>query len=184
MEYVRLKFKGISDILGMESQLSLLVMVDEEEMRQLVVTCDLNMRNQLKMRMEGKTAGQHLLPEVLAEAWGMEQCRCWEVRINGMQEGKYLTKLFHVATGAAFDIRCSDAILWAFVSHCTVKVRTDVLAAYGVPYFQDANQIALPVNVITDSMLEVGLQKAIDSEDYEGASKLRDELKRRHAKRE
>ena len=41
-------------------------------------------------------------------------------------------------------------------------------------------QMPVPVNVITDKMLEDSLRKAIDNENYELASNLRDELKKRH----
>lgn len=184
MGYVKLMFRGLSDIMGMESQLFLIVLVDEDMKRQLVVTCDQNMRNQLKMRMDDRKAGEHLLPEVLTRVLGDDQCLSWEVRIESMQEGKYVTKLYNTLSGVALDIRCSDAVLWAFVSNCPILVREEVLATLGVPFFPDATQIALPVNVITDDMLEFGIQKAIDTEDYEVASKLRDELKRRHAKKE
>lgn len=184
MGYIKLKFKGLSEIMGMDSQLSLIVLVDEEERRQLVVTCDQNMRNQLKMRITDPRAGQSLLPEVLSNVMGHEQCLSWEVRIEGMQEGKYITKLYNDDLERSLDIRCSDAILWAFVCHCSIMVSEDVLATYGVPYFPDARQIALPVNIITDDMLKLGLQKAIDTEDYEVASRLRDELKRRHEKKD
>lgn len=183
MGYIRLKFKGLSDILGMDSQLSLIVLVDEEEKRQLVVTCDQNMRNQLKLRMEDRKAGEQLLPEVLSLVLGFDECLSWEVHIENMQEGRFITKLFNNTNGMMFDIRCSDAILWAFVSHCPILVKEELFANLGVPFSPEANQIALPVNVITDDMLEYGLKKAIDMEDYEAASKLRDELKRRHEKK-
>ena len=40
--------------------------------------------------------------------------------------------------------------------------------------------MALPVNTITDDMLKSALEKAIQEENYELASHLRDEMKRRN----
>jgi protein-arginine kinase activator protein McsA len=39
--------------------------------------------------------------------------------------------------------------------------------------------MSLPINVISDEMLKSALDKAIKDEDYEMASHLRDEMKRR-----
>lgn len=183
MGYTRVNFRGISDILGTDSHLSLIVLVDLAEKRQLVVTCDQNMRNQLKLRMENKNAGEHLLPEVLSQVMGPDHRLFWEIRIESLQEGKYITQLYNISAHMGFDIRCSDAVLWSFVSGCCIFVKDEVLDTYSVPYTPSANQFALPVNIVTDDMLEVGLQQAIESENYEVASRLRDELKRRHAKK-
>lgn len=49
-------------------------------------------------------------------------------------------------------------------------------------YNPNFTQMAVPVNVITDKMLEESLRKAIENENYELASSLRDELKKRHPK--
>lgn len=184
MEYVRVKFRGLSDILGVESKLYLIVLVDEQEMRQLVVTCDEDMRRQFKMRMENMLSGEHLLPEVLYKVLGFEKSLSWEVRIENIKEGVFETKLVNTYDGISFDIRCSDAVLWAFVSHCPIMVNAKLLDQLAVPYSPTATQIALPVNIITDEMLETGLKQAIETENYEAASQIRDELKRRHGEKD
>ncbi len=180
MRYVRVKFRGLSDILGAGSKLYLLVLVDEMELRQLVVTCDENMRSQFKMRMENMLSGELLLPEVLYKVVGFERSLLWEVHIENIKKGVFETKLVNTSEGTSFDIRCSDAVLWAFVSHCPIMVNEQLMDQFAVPYSPTATQIALPVNIITDEMLETGLKQAIEAENYEVASQLRDELKRRH----
>lgn len=49
----------------------------------------------------------------------------------------------------------------------------------GVPYESGKSKVALPLNALTSEMLEDALRKAIENENYELASNLRDELNRR-----
>ncbi|MBQ4295555.1 MAG: UvrB/UvrC motif-containing protein, partial [Prevotella sp.] len=51
-----------------------------------------------------------------------------------------------------------------------------------VPFTEGAVGVSVPVNVISNEMLKKALDKAVDEEDYEQASQLRDELLRRGGK--
>ena len=48
-----------------------------------------------------------------------------------------------------------------------------------VKYVREASGVSIPVNTISDDMLQKALDKAIADENYELASHLRDEMKRR-----
>ena len=48
-----------------------------------------------------------------------------------------------------------------------------------VPFAEDARGMSLPVNSISDDMLHQALDRAVADENYELASCLRDEIKRR-----
>lgn len=65
---VRLKFKGLSQILGSDN-LVLAVLVDVAEQRQLVIPCDRHQAYQIRLRMDPNMIKERndLLPEVLAE---------------------------------------------------------------------------------------------------------------------
>lgn len=65
---VRLKFKGLSQILGSDN-LVLAVLVDVAEQRQLVIPCDRHQAYQIRLRMDPNMLKERndLLPEVLAE---------------------------------------------------------------------------------------------------------------------
>ena len=57
----------------------------------------------------------------------------------------------------------------------------EVMQSQSAPYVKNAVRVPLPINVLSDKMIEEALEKAIQSEDYEMASSLRDELKKRHS---
>ena len=53
-----------------------------------------------------------------------------------------------------------------------------------VMYMENSRGVSLPVNTISDKMLQAALDKAIADENYELASHLRDEKKRRQKQNE
>ena len=46
-------------------------------------------------------------------------------------------------------------------------------------YHKEATGVSIPLNTISDEMLQNALQKAVEEEKYELASHLRDEINRR-----
>ena len=48
-----------------------------------------------------------------------------------------------------------------------------------VPYQRSSNGVAMPLNAISNKMLQEALDKAVEDENYELASHLRDEMRRR-----
>ena len=54
------------------------------------------------------------------------------------------------------------------------------MARQSMRYFPNTNGISLPINTMTNEMISEALQKAIEEENYEIASHLRDEQRRRN----
>lgn len=180
---IRLKLQGLSEIIG-SSDIYLLMLVDPKTFRQLVIPCDEHIRYQIQMRMEGKM--KHLpildkfLPEVLVSVISQDAYSQYILEIYDFKEGEFMTRLLNTTIDKAYQIRCSDAALLTLISDIPLYVDADIMARQAVPFLPGSNKVALPVNVITDEMLQMSLDKAIEIEDYETASNLRDELKRRH----
>ena len=76
-------------------------------------------------------------------------------------------------------IRASDAILLAQIAQLEVFMEERLFMRQSVPYELGKSKVALPLNALTSEMLEEALQRAIENENYELASNLRDELNRR-----
>ena len=51
-----------------------------------------------------------------------------------------------------------------------------------MPYKPETNGVAVPINVISGDMLQKALDRAIADENYEQASRIRDEINRRKEK--
>ncbi len=114
-----------------------------------------------------------------------------EVVIYNLQEGIFFAKLVCEREGIITDIdaRTSDAIALAVRFSCPIYTFENILASAGIlsDEFIDGedDDIDTPEND-TDEFskmsvdeLEEHIQNAIDLEDYELASKIRDELKKR-----
>ena len=180
MDKIKLRLQGLSEIVGIED-ISLLSLVDEGEERQLVVTCDQAMRKEIQMRMMDKREMTFRCPEVMAKLMNARGYQQFEVLISGQVDGEYFTEVWDMMNDHHFQIRCSDGILFALANNCPIYATRRLMLQQSVPYQAGSTKVALPVNVITDEMLEQSLQKAIELENYEMASNLRDELKKRHA---
>lgn len=120
--------------------------------------------------------------------------RLEEVVINDLVEGIFHAKLVLEQDGRTVEVdaRSSDAIALALRFNCPIRTYEFILANAGLKmdegeedqeHGHHAPQEPLPqrVSIRTASPddLRQMLQDALDAEDYEGASKLRDELKRR-----
>lgn len=117
-----------------------------------------------------------------------------EVVINDLVEGIFHAKLLLEQNGRTVEVdaRSSDAIALALRFACPIYTYEFILAAAGLKMeegeeehenpgtaAQEAPEPKVNLRSASPEDLRKLLQEAIDAEDYEGASKLRDELKRR-----
>ena len=59
----------------------------------------------------------------------------------------------------------------------------EVLQKFSTPFNKEVMSVALPIMSLPDSLLlQKALEKAVEEENYEGASFIRDEMKRREEK--
>ncbi|TNE51947.1 MAG: hypothetical protein EP344_16080 [Bacteroidetes bacterium] len=123
-----------------------------------------------------------------------------EVVINNLLDGIFYARLVCVKDGEVFEIdsRTSDAIAMAVRFDCPIFTYDFILEAAGVVLEDQEEEegrigaatAEAPPQVIDTSALETysaealqqRLQEVLESEDYETAAKIRDELKRREQK--
>ncbi len=175
----RLVFKGVSEILGTDD-LGLLILTDETERRQVSIVCDKAMAVMIEIRVNKLPVAGIMLPEVLWKMASRHGDPMVEILIDDLQDGQYRA----LVTGGEFPepmrLRASDAVLLSIISGMPIYMESRLMARQSVPYEANANGVALPVNVISDDMLRKALRKAVEDENYELASQLRDELRNRH----
>ncbi len=120
-----------------------------------------------------------------------------EVVINNLLDGIFYARLVCMKNGELFEIdsRTSDAIAMAVRFECPIYTYDFILEAAGV-VLEDQDEEGgggitskMPANLDSDALetysmeaLQRRLQEVLDSEDYEMAARIRDELKRREAK--
>ncbi|MGI6242748.1 MAG: bifunctional nuclease [Prevotella sp.] len=177
---IRLKFKSVSEIVGSED-IGLLVLTDTAEQRQVAVPCDKHTLNEFGLRMDRSPLVDKLLPEVL---WNVLQWQTdvrLEVHIDTLREGKYQAVLSNEETLDMVPIIATDGILLSYVTRGDIPIMMaeSLFMRQSTVYDSEAVGVSLPVNTISDDMLQNALDNAIKNENYEMASHLRDEIKRR-----
>lgn len=178
LDRIKLQVKGISEIVGSDD-MALLVLVDEADERQLIVPCDNLVAQQVKNRLFKYPHQDELLPEAMWNFFSQNVYIQAEIFIYGFQDGIYFTTLMDTLSGKKVKIRCSDAVLLSVVSNIPVYVTRKLMLTLSEPFQPNRTKVALPLNIISEALLRKSMQEAIESEDYETAINLRDELKRR-----
>lgn len=176
--YIKLKPIGVSEIVGGRG-MSLIMLTDEQEERMLAVVCDHLTGREIVMRVAGGAPMMsRRLPEVLAKMCGIKP-DTHEIFIFDIYDGEYKANVHHRYNGTRVPIRISDGVLLSLVADIDIVMDRQFFMQQSVPYEPDSHGMALPINTLSDQMLRGAMQKAIDEENYEMASQLRDELNRR-----
>lgn len=181
MEKIKLKLFGISEIVGIED-VALLSLLDERQERQLIVTCDIEMRKSLQMHMMKKPETSKLFPRVMANILQRHPFSELEVRINNVRDGEYITEIYDSVSDEHYPIRCSDGILFSIVADVPIYAPMRLMLRQSVPFKMGEQRVGLPLSVLSEKLLKTSLERAIETENYEMASNLRDELNKRHTK--
>ena len=181
MALVRLYFKSVSEILQAED-VGLLILVNEEKTRQLSVICDAAMKYQFGLRMSKADITPQLLPEVLWQVVKRNLDLRFQLIINDIIDGKYRSLLYMPDILQAIPIRISDGVLLAYLADFPIYIDEQLLMRQGVPYDDSQTRVSVPVNIISNEMLQEALERAVSEEDYQTASQHRDELRRREKK--
>lgn len=181
MSRIRLVFKGVSEIVGTDD-LGVLVLTDEKEQRQITVVCDKAMAVQAELRVHRVPITQIMLPEVLSKVIVNQTELQLEILISGIDDGQYRVMLYNKDTLEPTLIRAGDAVLLSMAGNIPIYIDHDLMMRQSVPYREDSRGVSLPVNTISDEMLQAALDKAVEDENYELASHLRDEQLRRGKK--
>lgn len=171
----------MSEIIG-DDNLGLLVLTDISQTRQLSIVCDKQMEYQFGLRLGKAPVAGRMLPEVLTQVISQQTTLNLELLIYDITDGQYQAILVNNDTLQTVPIRASDAILFAYVGHYPLYIEERLMIRQSVPYITDSPGMAIPVNSISNSMLQSALNKAIQEENYELASHLHEEIERRKAR--
>ncbi len=179
MERIRLHFKGLSEFVG-NTKILLVNFTDEEETRQFTVLCDNAAADIVKSHVTGKRKSSESLVGILSamlKSRGVHPT----ILINSVVNGQYTALLCDENSYELHKIDIHDALVLAFAANVPTYIESRLFLRQGVAYQDGRSMLAIPVNVLNDEILGKALQKAIAEENYELASQLQEEQKRRAA---
>ena len=93
-------------------------------------------------------------------------------------------KLVNATSGSAYSLPQDEAVLLALTAGLEIFTNMEVLQKFTTPFRKDVMSVALPIVGLPDSLLKKALEKAVEEENYEGASFIRDEMKRRQEEKD
>ncbi|MCR4994129.1 MAG: bifunctional nuclease family protein [Bacteroidales bacterium] len=135
----------------------------------------------MRLRMSSELPVAATIPDIgnlMLHEFG---ARFERVILTSVTEGIFLCDIVASCNGEEKHLtncRAIDGIVYAVISRCAIYIEEDLLnAQYMRPTGKD--QFAINISTLTRNMLEEALQHAVESENYEAASNLRDELARR-----
>lgn len=180
MARIQLKFRMVSEVIG-KGKGGILVLTDRESERQLVIPCDPDTLLSFTNRMDCKGDYSSSLPDVLVNILMGQTDLHLEVLFDSVKDGAYHAVLYNHDTQEKFPLKDTDGVMLNFISNGKIHMYMDekLFMQQSTRYDAMAGAVALPINSISSAMLEEGIKNAIANEEYEMASQLSAELKRR-----
>lgn len=178
MNKVQLVYQGMSQLVS-SPEIGLLVLSDNSQTRHLAIVCDSRMEYEMGLRTNKEHPTNKLLPEVLCTSNPFMNGNHYEILFNSIIGGEYKALLVNKDDLSLTPIRASDAILLSTIAKLDIFMEERLFKRQSVEGGSLDRKMAIPVNALSVEMLSQALKKAIEDENYELASMLRDELKQR-----
>lgn len=161
--------------------------------RRLPIVIGMSEAQAIAMAMENMTPGRPLTHDLIKNILSTFDTSIKEVLINNLLEGVFYAQLICDKDGDEYiiDSRTSDALAMAVRFGCPIYIYSHILDSAGMEYVeseeegtdepQDMFEEEEPSDygIYTAKELDALLREALESEDYEKAARVRDEMKRR-----
>lgn len=182
-ERLKLLFQHATDIMDSTDE-GLLILTDSNESRQVAIPCPEDKVRFLARRMKHDKQFDQELPDVLTQMLLWQDNAHYETVIDSVGDGHYHAFINDRDTLLELPIKAEDAVILNYLSNGDIPIYIDsvLFMKQSTPYDAHSKGVSLPVNTISEAMLKVSLEKAIKDENYELASRLRDEMNLRKHK--
>ncbi len=183
MNKIRLHFVSVSEIMGTDD-LALMILCDDMHERQISIVCSRAVAVELDMRVRKMPITERMLPEVLTKIIAEQTDLRYYLLINNVTDGQYDTMVVNADTFEMTPIRVSDGVLLAVSGNIPIFIDERLMMQQSVPYRMTSEMMSvpLPINTMSMEMIDKAIERAIKDENYEQASMLTEEKKRRKGK--
>ena len=179
MSKIRLIFQQASEVVGNVNE-GLLVLTDSYQERQIVITCGEPLLSEFKSRVVKRNTNSGLA-DILMNIIMHQTNLSLAIEITDVVKGSYDAVLTNEDTLAQIRIGGVEAVLLNKMSKDKIPLYIDekLFLQQSSVYNMKAQGVSLPINALSVPMLQKTLDKAVSLENYELASQLRDEPKKR-----
>lgn len=174
----RLKYQGVFDIPEGDGS-CVITLTDEGEKRSFAILSTRLAALDLKAHADETADNSHRLVDALCRLIGGEQWKNYYIRLEGLHDRGYAAYLCNREDGAEMRINPDEAVLLSLVAKIDIAASLETFQKYSMPYDRNVQTVALPILALPDSLLKKALEKAVNEENYESASFIRDEINRR-----
>lgn len=174
-----------------------LIFAEENGIRRLPIVIGTPEAQSIAIIMEDLSPPRPLSHDLITNIFEATSITLKEVFIYKFEDGAFYAELLLSQNGKEYkiDSRTSDAVAIALRTKSPIYTTEDIMKSMAIifdekDYFQDDVQATQDVDInveeaidtVSIGQLKDKLQKAIQEENYELATKLRDEIKRRESK--
>lgn len=176
----KLKYQGTLNI-PMAEDTYVVIFSDMEEKRAISVTTDYSVASLIKAHLDKLPEREEYAISVISKLWGYEAPNSYSIEIDADRINGFKTALKDDSNNERFVLKPDQAVLLGLVNNLEFMATGDVFHFFSTPFEKGMTCVSLPITGMSISMLEAGLRQAVAEENYETASLLRDEMKRRNA---
>ncbi len=178
----QLKFQGAFGIPGNE-EVFVINLTDVNEQRSIAVLAGSYTASLFKDLEVGDKRLQRTLSYVLISLLQKSgELAEYKVRLYSLKDTVIKAELVNMITDEHKPIAPDEAVLLAVMAKLEMYTDKETMLHFSTPYSKGAMQMALPIAALPDNMLKKALAEAVAQEQYESASVIRDEMKRRNLK--
>ncbi len=177
MNKIRLEYHDTANVV-VDMKIGIISLLDLKHKNEISIVCKDTDVEKFVNLFSHRAEQYKTLSNVLYDMISTQTQLCLEINIAGVKDGVYETYLMNRETGYQLPILAPDAVYLSVISDIPIFISTELMKRQSSKY-TGTTKLSLPVNTLSVTMLQDALDNAIKNENYELASNLRDELKRR-----
>ena len=195
MDKIKLNILGIS-YSSSNTDAYILVLKEENGKKRIPIIIGVFEAQAIAITLEGLTPPRPLTHDLFVSLINEAKLQVKEVLINKLEEGVFYSEIYFTNNKKntfKIDSRTSDAVAIAARLKCPIYIYKNILDDAGIDFDlntqnkenideKEATQNVNKYNKYSIKKLKELLNEAIKSENYEAASKIRDEIKNRENK--
>ena len=176
---VELKVADLSNSLAQANAYALLLQ-EKDGKRRLPVIIGSVEAQAIAFKLKNFNAPRPFTHDLFVSLAGEFGARLKEVLIYKVVEGVFYSYLFFESKDRTFrlDARTSDAVALALRFDCPIYATEEILRSESIRA-EEGGAFSVPITVVGIPVLKEALAKAVAEENYELASQLRDEIRKR-----